>query len=170
MGLAHCQCEPSWGELATMSYPDACVGPDDEPRLRDEHAFLERQLAKAIVLAEADDWQGFELRWEVFMTTLEQHLKYEETQIFPAFAKSEGASQLDVRRICNEHEELRKEVRFLDALSQQPELFIEQLRCLARTLQAHKEKEGRMLYPWLASLRVSQPLSHKPESAHSMRT
>lgn len=128
------------------------TGRDDEPRLRDEHAFLERQLAEAITLAEADDWQGFELKWEAFTIALEQHMQYEENQIFPAFAKSSSDANLETQRLRAEHQNARKEVKFLDTVYQVSDLFIEQLRYLSQALHAHREQEDRVFYPWLSAL------------------
>jgi hemerythrin-like domain-containing protein len=144
-----------------MSGPCLCSGRDDEPRLRDEHSFLERQLEEAIALAEADDWQGFELKWEAFMSALEQHLKYEENQIFPAFAKSSAAANLEVKQLRTAHASIREEVKFLDGETQLPDLFIEQLQYLVQVLHTHKDQEEHVLYPWLSSL---QPAITSPET------
>src|SRR5262245_21243750 len=122
-----------------MNGVTSAIGPDDEPRLRDEHAFLERHLASAIARAEAGDWQSFEVRWEAFMIALDQHTQFEQTLILPAFASSGPAARLEVQRLQKDLEELRNEVRFLDGESQTPNLFIEQLHDLAKLLRTHTE-------------------------------
>lgn len=135
-----------------MSGQYLCPGRDDKARLCDEHSFLERQLGEAISFAEADDWQGFERRWESFISALEQHMQYEENQVFPAFAKTSAAASQATKELCTAHARARSEVKFLDGISQVPDLFIEQLRYLAQVLREHREQEDRALYPWLDAL------------------
>jgi hemerythrin superfamily protein len=139
-----------------MSYPFSSFGPDDEPRLRDEHAFLERQLAEVIRLAEAGDRIGYESIWDLFTRELEHHMRYEENLLFPAFRRTGVTPDLWARQLRADHDELRRQYRSLGSASLQPTLLLEQLRQLARMLLDHKEREGLVLYPWLASLSPSR--------------
>ena len=176
-----------------MSFAYPGLGPDDAPRLRDEHAFLERHLGEVIAQAEANDWAGFEINWEAFMSALTQHIKYEESLLLPAYAKSGSAAKRETKRLRTEHESILGQVKFLDGESQLPDILIEQLRYLAKALRKHQEQEERGLYPWLASLRPAEnsqavnkldaccspnpqdstpwknPLRHEPGNGHSIR-
>jgi iron-sulfur cluster repair protein YtfE (RIC family) len=141
-----------------MSFAYSCIGPDDEARIRDEHAFLVRQLEEVTRLAAADDRGACEVIWEVFVREMEQHMRYEESLLFPSFDRSGLAPDRWTERLRAEHEELRGQCRALGSELHHPVLCIERLHDLARTLLTHKEREGRLLYPWLASLSRPQPL------------
>lgn len=140
-----------------MSCTHASSKPDEELRLRDEHAFLERRLAEAIALAEADNWAGFESKWSAFMEALAEHTRHEDSLLLPSFARSGPASSQAAEQLRAEHRSLAKDVEVLDRESQQPEFFIEQLRHLRQNLQTHRQKEERILYPGLPALHALHP-------------
>lgn len=146
-----------------MSHVSANTGPDDAPRLLDEHSFLERLLDEAIALADAKDWRRFELKWDAFGRAAEQHMQYEENLLLPAFARSGATAQKVAERLRADHASLRDELRFLDAETQLTDLFVEQLRYLTQALRVHKEHEESMMYPWLSSLPATEIGT---ESAH----
>ena len=92
---------------ARMNYTFYCIGPDDVPRLRDEHSFLSRQLAEVIALAAADRPKDCDVSWELFARELQRHMQYEENLLFPAFAKRGTAEQRGIELFRAAHEELR---------------------------------------------------------------
>ena len=139
-----------------MSYSFSCIGPDDELRIRDEHSFLGRQLGEVIRLAEADDRKGCELVWALFTRELEQHMLYEENLLFPAFARTGVGPEMWASRLRADHEELRRQCRTLGNAILQPTLLVEPFPYLACKLVEHQEREGRVLYPWLACLSPAQ--------------
>lgn len=132
--------------------PYSCIGPDDVPRLRDEHAFFERQLAEVIQLAAAGQRKGCELSWEVFSRDLERHMQYEENLLFRPFAKLGPVEHLWTELLHTEHQEFRRLCQTLSSEFVQLSLNVELLRELAGKLTVHKEREGQALYPWLGSL------------------
>lgn len=142
-----------------MSRIPSSSKPDEELRLRDEHSFLERRLEEAIVLAEADDWAGFETHWSAFMEALADHTRYEESLLLPSFARSGTHASKEADQLRDEHRSLAKDVEVLDQESQQPDFFIEQLRHLLQRLQTHRQREERTLYPWLPALHPQLPSS-----------
>lgn len=139
-----------------MSRALACIGPDEEPRLRDEHSFQERNLSDAIERAQAGDWVDFEVKWAIFRRAFDEHVRYEENLLFPAYAQSENAAKIDVGRLRAEHASIASEIKFLDGESQQPGLFIEQLRHLLDSMRAHHQREEKVIYPWLAQLSLQE--------------
>ena len=140
-----------------MNYSFYCIGPDDVLRLRDEHSFLERQLAEIIVLAAANRAKDCGASWELFTSELQRHMQYEENLFFPAFAKIGAAERLRSEQFRVEHEELRLLCHRLSSALAQPSLNLELLRELAARLAFHKEQEGLVLYPWLGSLAPYRP-------------
>ena len=106
-----------------MNYSFYCIGPDDVLRLRDEHSFLERQLAEVMTLATENRPKDCAVSWELFTSELQRHMQYEENLFFPAFAK------------IGTTERLRSELA-------QPTLNLMLLRELADRLSTHKEQEG----------------------------
>lgn len=150
-----------------MSQVSTNRDPDDAPRLLDEHSFLERLLDEAIGLAEAKDWSGFELKWDALLRAAEEHMRYEENLLLPAFARSGATAQKVAERLRADHASLREELHFLDGETQLPDLFVEQLHYLAQSLRTHKEHEERMLYPWLASLTATEISNEEPAASTS---
>lgn len=139
-----------------MSYAYNCIGPDDEPRMRDEHAFLERQLAEVIELERAGDPHAAQLIWNVFTRELEQHMQYEERLLFPACAASGEIAAARIERLCAEHVRLRNRCRELSSAPLHAAHRSEQLAELARAMQAHTQGEQTVLFPWLQSLRQAK--------------
>ena len=136
-----------------MNYAYACIGPDDEPRLRDEHAFLERQMAEVIKLERAGDLKGSQLIWNIFARELEQHMQYEENLLFPAFAANGEVDAALIHRLRAEHMRLRSLCRALSDSGMHPADRGDQLAELARAIQSHTRGEQTTLFPWLNSLR-----------------
>lgn len=133
-----------------MTQGYSAIGPDDEPRLRDEHAFLSRQLGEVLQLAQVGDWQGCDTLWEVFSRELEHHLQYEEDLLFPAFTRTGKVGMLWTECFRADHGDLRAQCRALHR--EHVSRRIEALRRLAETLLAHQEQEASILCPWLATL------------------
>ena len=73
-----------------MNYSFYCIGPDDVLRLRDEHSFLERQLAEIIVLAAANRAKDCGASWELFTSELQRHMQYEENLFFSRLRQNRG--------------------------------------------------------------------------------
>lgn len=135
-----------------MNYSFYCIGPDDVLLLRDEHSFLERQLAEVITLAAANRPTDCEVSWELFISELQRHMQYEENLFFPAFAKIGTAERLRSELFRVQHEEFRSRCHILGSELAQPTLNLVLLRELADSLSSHKEQEGLALYPWLGTL------------------
>lgn len=136
-----------------MSYAYLCIGPDDEARMRDEHAFLSRQLDEIIRLTRAGDQAGCEFLWEGFVRELESHMRYEEQLLFPRFERSGRAPHFPIEQLRLEHDDLRSQCQALSCEFIDPTLHTDRLQGLADALRDHKDREGSVLYPWLASLR-----------------
>jgi iron-sulfur cluster repair protein YtfE (RIC family) len=135
-----------------MMYSVFCIGPDDVPRLRDEHSFLARQLAEVIQLAVSDQHPGSEVAWTIFARALEEHMRYEENRLFPAFVKSGDTAPAWADRFRADHEGFRRLCRVLGDALLDPLAKLETLRLLASQLVEHKDREGLVLYPWLCGL------------------
>lgn len=151
-----------------MNYPFA-VGAEDIPRLREEHAFSGRQLTEVRRLAQAGRPQQCELIWEVFVRELERHMQHEEELFLPAFAKSGFAPDQWASHLRAEHKEILRCCQAIgDQLVGRTQTAAELSASLAdldRQLLEHTEREGLVLYPWLAEVASSRPLFWRPRLA-----
>ncbi len=140
-----------------MTYVFQTVGSNDEPRLRDEHAYLDRLFQELIQHAEAAEWEECEERADLFAREMEQHMRYEENLLFPAYAKTSPAATEWTRRLCAEHADLRRRLELLRDDIKQRSLRSERCSYFVNRLREVGDREGDILYPWLASLAVPEP-------------
>lgn len=147
-----------------MNYPFV-VGAEDIPRLREEHAFSGRQLAEVARLLEAGQAGQCELIWEVFVRDLEQHMQHEEELFLPAFARTGVGPDLWASQLRAEHKELSSRCQAISDELASPAVALPFLHELSRQLIEHSEREGLVLYPWLATVRASQRPFWQPHPA-----
>lgn len=135
-----------------MNRSPACIGPDEELWLREEHAALERQLAEVLHLATSNDWPACALIWELLSRELELHIRHEEKLIFPTFAQSGLTASRWTEQFRSDHAEIRRECRALGCEPLPASLSLAHLHRFISTVLAHRECESLVLSPWLASV------------------
>ncbi len=135
-----------------MEYVYQVIGPDDEPRLRDENAYLDRLLIELIHHAHAEDWRSCESIYALFSSEVEQHMRYEECLLFPSYMKTQIAAEGWVDALRAEHQELRHQMQELLVGIQQRTCCAERLERFATHIRDHHARESRIFYPWMAAL------------------
>ena len=117
--------------------------------LSQHHRYCDRFFETALDAAGRSDWGTFTSKIAALKDALEQHIAFEEQELFPAFEEVSGmhAGPTEVMRM--EHIEMRD---LLDALgAAQPRIDPEgcraELEHLRALLQEHNVKEEAVLYP-----------------------
>lgn len=117
--------------------------------LSQHHRYCDRFFETALDAAGRSDWGTFTSKIAALKDALEQHIAFEEQELFPAFEEASGmhAGPTEVMRM--EHIEMRD---LLDALAAaqprvDPEGCRAELEHLRALLQAHNVKEEAVLYP-----------------------
>ncbi|MGF1510959.1 MAG: hemerythrin domain-containing protein [Myxococcota bacterium] len=119
-------------------------------RLSLEHEELEGRFEEIHRQAHFGDWHDLEKSWPGFAKDLEEHLVFEEEELFPWFAAEAPEHAVIVERLKEEHEQIR---RALEAFRLEIQLHVVRAETIDRfisALQAHAQTERQRFYPWLA--------------------
>lgn len=114
-----------------------------------EHRHLDQKFDELIKRAATGDWRDCDAIWDGFSSALERHMAYEESSVFPAYARTGTNAEEMVQKLRDEHAELRQRLANLGVAIQLHAARAEELKDLVDALRAHAEREGQDLYPWL---------------------
>ncbi len=125
--------------------------------LRDEHAVLESQLVTMHVAIACDHWAECDAAWPHVERRLEDLLSFEETFLlsYAACGATEAAESDLIKR---EHDAIRSKLDALGlAIQTHHSGALGDIRALLNELRAHAQREERLFYPWLDTLREQRP-------------
>lgn len=117
-------------------------------RFAEDHARLDALFEDVLNRAHAGDWGECDTIWRRFSAALEDHFRFEERELFPAYAASSEDAKAEVSELQAEHAEVRE---LLDRIGVELELKRvdqEAIDALVARLRAHASKENAAFYPW----------------------
>jgi hemerythrin superfamily protein len=113
-----------------------------------EHSRLEATFATLLSDARRDDGPALRAQWCRFEHELLAHLKLEEREILPEFARPHPAEARDLR---DEHARLRAGLLELGVELDLHCLRADRVEAFVNLLRAHARREEALLYPWIAT-------------------
>ena len=119
-------------------------------QLRAQHSAFTRAIEKVRMQMFAVDWKTCNDVWAEFCDDLERHLRYEERELFPAFAASNREAAQDVEALKSGHDRLRREIERVGIDVQLHQARPETVELLLQELARHVEREDELFYPWLS--------------------
>lgn len=122
-------------------------GPEAAALLRAEHARLEAIYERLLDAYRADDWNGVIAEWECFEPALRAHMDFEERRVFPDFEAVEPDETEDLRA---EHDAFRERLDVLGINIELHAVTHVDAEDLIQRLRAHRAREDRVLYRWVA--------------------
>jgi hemerythrin superfamily protein len=111
----------------------------------DHHRQLEAACETLRVCTYTDEPDELVLRFRTFERAVLEHLKAEEHEILPVYAKHAPA---DAEAIFAEHADLRRQLFQIGIDVELHCVRAEALEQLVSALRAHAKHEDRQLYPW----------------------
>lgn len=113
------------------------------------HRDCDEILADAEAPLAAGDWDGYNAKWQSFVSELYHHLSMEEEVLFPAFEQATGMTQGPTMVMRGEHEQMRAYVNQMNEAiaAQEQERAMGLVESLILLIQQHNMKEEQMLYP-----------------------
>lgn len=133
--------------MRTRSIPP----PRSAEQLRQDHAQLEQRFEDLIKRSTLGDWRDCDAVWSAFSAQIEDHMRYEEQELIPAYADSSPEAGAVTQKLCEEHTSIR---HLLDAIGLDIQLHAiraASIRRMVSMLREHAEQENLTLYPWLVT-------------------
>ena len=115
-----------------------------------EHTKLEQWFQEIAQRASSGDSRSCDEVWNDFTQQLENHMTFEENELFPRYARRGDAEAEIVAGLLAEHAEVRKQI---EAIGVDLQLHLGNLDVfdgLFTKLRQHARRERETLYPWLA--------------------
>lgn len=134
-------------------------GPEAAAMLEAEHARLEAIYDRLLDAYRAGDWKCVQLEWECFEPALRGHMDFEERRIFPGFEKVDPDETEDLRA---EHRAFRERLDVLGINIELHAVTHVDAEDLIQRLRAHRAREDRVLYRWVAGSLSTAPTSSSP--------
>lgn len=130
---------------------------DDDPsswsigagRLRYDHGSFERRFAELRERVSAAGWVPLAGAWNGLSADVVRHMAFEELSVFPGFARHKPRHGDLIRRLLDEHENLRKLLDVLSSAIAADETDVHILDGFAASMRSHEAVESLRLYPWL---------------------
>ncbi len=115
-----------------------------------EHERLERCYLDLTERAATGECRECDSVWSGFTKQLENHMAFEERDIFPRFAQKGSQEAGIVRDLLAEHAELRRQLESMGVDIQLHLTNAEVISTFLQTLRAHAAREREVLYPALS--------------------
>ena len=117
-------------------------------RLHDDHVDFDRRFDVLCGRALAGDWRDLDAEWAAFSTDIEAHLAFEETVLFPAFAKQSAECSALVKRLALEHAVIRELIEEIAIAIQLHQVRAWTIELLVELMREHAAVENERIYPW----------------------
>jgi iron-sulfur cluster repair protein YtfE (RIC family) len=130
------------------------VDPELGPRLQAEHEEIESQFDVIRELARLGDWHALYDEWQPFTARLERHMRFEETELFPALEERRPDAAPALSKLRAKHDELRDQVFRLSLDLELKHFDPASVDGLLANLREHATRESEILYPALAELKA----------------
>ena len=128
--------------------------------LFEEHRALVRMCDDLKNRAESGDWRLCEEIWSDFSWRLEEHMRLEETELFPRYAALGGSHVGIVKDLVGDHASFRATLAQMGVNVELHLLRKTDVDRLVERLDLHAQRENETLYPWARSIRLTAaPLS-----------
>lgn len=133
-----------------MKTPDLTHGAGRAARrLHDEHIAFDRRFDDLCGRAQAGDWRDLDGEWESFAADIESHLAFEETVLFPVFAKQSVECRALVKRLVLEHAVIRELIEEIGIAIQLHQVRAWTIEVLVELMREHAAIESERIYPWI---------------------
>lgn len=117
-------------------------------RLLGEHARIAGDLEDLVNRAESGHWRLCDVVWDGVSRRLEDHMAFEEVELFSEFASSSVDAHALAATLRTEHESFRVALISLGNAVQLHTLREGPVRKLMDLLRVHAERENQTVYPW----------------------
>lgn len=116
--------------------------------LTQDHRHCDELFARAEERVARGDWTQAGRDFSEFMNTMEQHLRFEEDSLFPAFEQASGSRAGPTQMMRMEHEQMRALFRDMEAglRAQEASRYLGLSETLLILMQQHNMKEEHILY------------------------
>ncbi len=114
-----------------------------------EHEALEQSFLDLTTRATEGDWEDVDAVWDAFAAKLEKHLKFEEKDLFEAFAQRGTEQKAEVEKLREEHSEIRRTLAELGVHIQLHLVTAETIKAFVERLRDHAKHEDGAFYPWV---------------------
>jgi hemerythrin-like domain-containing protein len=118
-------------------------------RLRSEHILFDRRFEELCERADGGDWRDLDAVWGRFSEDLEQHLDFEEDQVFPPFAARGPDCRSLSEALVAQHMEIRALLDVLGLQIQLKEIRAATIHAFTELLHKHAAVENAQIYPWI---------------------
>jgi hypothetical protein len=118
-------------------------------RLRYDHRSFDSRFFALRRQSIAAGWRPLLGAWDGFATDLVRHIAFEELSVFPGFTRHKPGDGVLIRRLLDEHAELRELVDSLTASIENDVVEPLALDGFHAAMSSHEEIENTRLYPWL---------------------
>ena len=98
--------------------------------------------------ARTGDWHELDEVWSGFTAEMERHLRFEEEQLIPMYARESPACRACAARLLADHAEFRRMLDLIGLEIQLKEVRAPTVQEFTALLHRHAEVEDRTLYPW----------------------
>ena len=123
--------------------------------LRSDHARLDKIFDALLASYESNDWEEVRAQWDVFESSLLDHMAAEERYIFPKFR---NAHLTETHALLVEHAEMRSLLATLGVAIDLHAVRSNVANDLIERLRAHAARENVLLYPWAEAKLRTQDL------------
>ena len=118
-------------------------------RLRDDHLAFETRFDALRNRAEAGAWRELDADWSPFVRDLEDHLRFEEAQVFPEYSRWGPECRDLVDALSAQHAEILRALESLGLQIQLHEIRATTIERFVDLMRKHAEIENARVYPWL---------------------
>lgn len=135
-------------------------------RLDGEHKGLEQWFRDLAQRAESGEMCECDALWSDFTQQIENHMAFEEREVFPRYAQRDAEAAAIVEGLRAEHAAVRTQ---LDIIGVDLQLHLsnsEVIDTLIAKLRDHARRERETLYPWLATQKEKPSATAHPSAAH----
>lgn len=119
-------------------------------RLHDDHLAFEKRFDAMCNCAEVGAWRELDADWSSFVRDIEEHLRFEEAQVFPEYSRWNPECRDLVDALSAQHAEILRLLESLGLQLQLHEIRATTIERFVELMRKHAEIENARIYPWLA--------------------
>ena len=116
-------------------------------RLREAHAELSHAFDHLVRIAEVGDAHTCDQAWDGFWHAVEDHLAFEERELFPVLAAEGREGNEHVQQLAAEHATIRRDLIDLGVALQLHQDRTESIARFIGDMRAHAAREDEWLHP-----------------------
>jgi hemerythrin-like domain-containing protein len=134
-------------------------------KLRADHRTFERRFADICRRAREGDWHDLDAVWGPFTRDIEDHLAFEEREVFPAYCHEGPECRSLVEALTAQHAEIRRTLERLGLEIQLKAVRAPTIEAFIELMRRHATIENARIYPWLASADLWRSMHESPSAA-----